>query len=298
MARESLCPEWIAYPEKAMPMPATLWLYIRAFYLSVLEALRDNLLIYGGYAAYTSILALFPFIIFLVALASVVGSPELAERIIDYGFSVLPEEVVQTLAPAVRDIMKSHDSTVMGVAALGTLWVASSGIEGLRFGLNAVYGVQEPRPLWKRRLQGIWFVMLCAIAFLILATALILWPVIEHFLGGYLPFLDMKVLTFIRYSLAFLLLATGMSQMYYFLPNVKQRWRQTYPGAFLASVIWILLAGLFSLYIANFGDYAIRYGSIAGIIITLVFLHFSASILLFGGQFNATLKKLRDRQES
>lgn len=278
-------------------MLSTLVLYLRVFRLSAIGAVKENLLIYGGYAAYTSILALFPFIIFLVALSSVFGDAHLAEKIIDYGFEVLPPEVVQTLAPVIREIMINNDGAVLGFAALGTLWVASSGIEGLRFGLNAVYGATEPRPLWKRRLQGLWFVLLVAIAFLILATVLIVWPAIEKWLGDYLPFLDSKALAFVRYAISFCLLATGMSQMYYFLPNVKQRWRQTYPGAFVASVIWLGLASLFSLYVANFGSYAARYGSIAGVIITLVFLHFSASTLLFGGQFNAILKKLRDGQE-
>lgn len=273
-----------------------LLLYIKAFRLSVIGAVKENLLIYGGYAAYTSILALFPFIIFLVALASVLGDAHLAEQLINYGFDVLPPEVVDTLAPVVRDIMRNNDGAVLGFAFLGTLWVASSGIEGLRFGLNAVYGVREPRPLWRRRLQGIWFVLLCAIAFLVLATVLIIWPVIEHWLGDILPFLNSGALVFIRYGLAFGLLATGMSQMYYFLPNLKQTWREVYPGAFVASLIWIILASLFSLYIANFGNYAARYGSIAGVIITLVFLHFSASAMLFGGQFNAILKRVRNVQ--
>lgn len=271
-------------------------LYIKAFRLSVIGALRDNLMIYGGYAAYTSILALFPFIIFLVALSSVLGSRDEAESLIQYGFEVLPAEVVNTLAPVVREIMGSQDSAVLGFAALGTLWVASSGIEGLRFGLNAVYHVREPRPLWKRRLQGIWFVMLCAVAFLILATALIIWPIIEHFLGAYLPFLNSGALAFIRYSIAFALLATGMSQMYYFLPNLKQKWREVYPGAIIASVLWILLASAFSIYVANFSSFANRYGSIAGVMITLVFMHFSAAVLLFGGQFNAILRRVHRLQ--
>lgn len=275
-------------------MLTTLKLYGKALRLSAIGAVKENLMIYGGYAAYTSILALFPFIIFLVALSSLFGDAHLAERIIAYGLEVMPPEVVETLAPVIREIMMNNDGAVMGFAAVGTLWVASSGIEGLRYGLNAVYHVSEPRPLWKRRLQGIWFVLLCAIAFLILATMLIVWPVIEHWLGTYLPFLDSAALTVVRYSIAFLLLVTGMSQMYYFLPNVKQRWRETYPGAFVASVIWIMLASLFSLYIANFGHYSTRYGSIAGVIITLVFLHFSAAAMLFGGQFNAILRRVRD----
>jgi membrane protein len=206
----------------------------------------------------------------------------------------MPEQVVETLAPIIREIMSNNDGAVLGFAALGTLWVASSGIEGLRFGLNNMYKVSEPRPLWKRRAQGVWFVLLCSIGFLMLATALIVWPLIENWLGSTLPFLGSNILSFVRYGLAFALLTVGMSLMYFFLPNVKQRWREVYPGAVVASLIWIGLASVFSYYISNFGDYATRYGSIAGVIITLVFMHFSASAMLFGGQFNAILKRMRN----
>ncbi|MCH2546295.1 MAG: YihY/virulence factor BrkB family protein [Alphaproteobacteria bacterium] len=277
-------------------MLSNIVLYSRALRLSVIGAIKENLLIYGGYAAYTSILAIFPFIIFLVALSSVLGNAELAEILIDKSFRVMPPEVVETLAPIIREIMENRDGTVLGFAAVGTLWVASSGIEGLRFGLNNMYKVREPRPLWKRRLQGVWFVLLCAFGFLIIATALIIWPLIETWLGSTLPFLNSGSLSFVRYSIAFLLLATGMSMMYFFLPNVKQRWREVYPGAFVASILWVGLASIFSYYIANFGNFATRYGSIAGVIITLVFLHFSASAMLFGGQFNAILKRVRNKQ--
>lgn len=278
-------------------MLSAIRLYTKVFRLSVIGAVKENLLIYGGYAAYTSILALFPFIIFLVALSSVFGDAHLAEVIIAESFALLPPEVVNALAPVVREIMRNNDSAVLGFAAIGTLWVTSSGIEGLRFGLNNMYKVSEPRPLWKRRLQGIWFVLLCAGGFLVIATALIIWPLIEKWLGNTFPFLGSGVLAWIRYGLAFGLLATGMSQMYKFLPNVKQQWREVYPGAVVAALIWVGLASLFSYYISNFGNYASRYGSLAGVIITLVFLHFSASALLFGGQFNAILKRLKNMRE-
>lgn len=278
-------------------MLASVVLYARALRLSVIGAIKENLLIYGGYAAYTSILALFPFIIFLVALSSVFGDANLAEVVIHESFELLPPQVVETLAPLIREIMINNDGAVLGFAALGTLWVASSGIEGLRFGLNKVYKVSEPRPLWKRRVQSIWFVLLCSIGFLVLATALIIWPLIENWLGATFPFLQSGVLSLVRYSTAFALLATGMSWMYYFLPNVKQKWRQVYPGAVVASVIWLGLASVFSYYIANFGNYASHYGSIAGVIITLIFMHFSASAMLFGGQFNAILKRVKNMKE-
>lgn len=270
-------------------------LYATVFYRSVIDAIKSEMMIYGGYAAYTSILALFPFIIFLVALSSVFGDAKLAEVVIQKGFEYLPAEAVNTLAPVVRNIMGSDDSAVLSIAAIGTLWVASSGIEGLRSGLNLVYEVREPRPLWKRRLQAIFFVLLGSVGFLVLATILIVWPLIEQWLGGAIPLLTSGILAFVRYLFAFGVLVFVISLMYYYLPNKRSPCRQILPGAVVASAIWLALAAFFAYYVANYGNYAAHYGSIAGIIIMLIFLQLSATALLFGGQFNVTLLRLRKR---
>lgn len=267
-------------------------LHPRALYYAVTEGMGGDLLIYGGYAAYTIILALFPFVIFLVALASVIGSPQLAEQAIGYGFEVFPPELVNILAPVVREIMGHNDQAILTVAVAGTLWIASSGVEGIRYGLNMMYGVEEPRPLWKRRLQGLGFVIFMALAFLLLATLLIVWPVMEKFLGDTLPFLQSTALGVLRYAFAFGLLVVGLTIVYAYLPNTDLHWHGSWQGAVVAAVIWLLLASLFTLYLVNIEQYALRYGSFAGGILTLVFLQFSASAILFGGKYNAVLARL------
>lgn len=268
-------------------------LHPRATYYTITEGLKGDLLIYGGYAAYTIILALFPFVIFLVALASVVGSPQLAEQAINYSFEVFPPEMVNILAPVVREIMSQNDQAVLTAAVFGVLWIASSGVEGIRHGLNAMYGVTEPRPVWKRRLQGLGFVVAMAGAFLLLATLLIVWPVMEEFMGDVWPWLESGALGVLRYVFAFGLLVTGMSIVYRYLPNNHARRGEVWEGAVVAALLWMLLAGLFSLYLVNIEQYALRYGSFAGGILTLVFLQLSASVVLFGGKYNAVLKRLR-----
>lgn len=270
----------------------------RVLFYSIKESLSEDLLIYGGYAAYTAILALFPFVIFLVALASVIGNPQLAEETINYGFEVFPPELVKILAPVVREIMANNDQAVLTAAVFGTLWIASSGIEGLRFGLNAMYGADEPRPLWKRRLQGISFVIGIATGFILLATLLIVWPVMEKWLGDSLPFLKSHVLAVLRYAFAFGLLVSGLSIIYRYLPFGKRHMKEVWEGAIAAAILWLVIASLFSLYLVNIEEYSLRYGSFAGGILTLVFLQFSASAVLYGGKYNAVLKRVKeaDRQ--
>lgn len=267
----------------------------RALAHTLRDLFMTDLLIYGGYAAYTIILALFPFIIFLLALASVVGTPQLANEVIEYGFEIFPEELVGILAPVVREIMANNDKGVMTVAVFGILWIASSGVEGMRFGLNVMYEATECRPFWKRRLQSLGFVVLSAFAFLLLATLLIIWPVAAKWLGDSLPFLHSSVLNILRYLLAFGLLTYGLSILYRYLPFGRRHMKEVWQGAIAAAILWLIIVSLFALYLVNFEEYTLRYGSFAGGILTLVFLQFTASAVLFGGRYNFLLKKIHER---
>lgn len=269
----------------------------RAITYSVRDLFLTDLLIYGGYAAYTFILALFPFIIFLLALASVIGTPQLANQVIDYGFEVFPPELVDILAPVVREIMANNDTGILTVAVVGILWIASSGIEGLRFGLNVMYEAKECRPFWKRRLQSLGLVVITAFAFLLLATLLIVWPLAAEKLAHSLPFLHSYALNILRYAMAFGLLTWGLSILYRYLPFGRRHMREVWHGAIAAAVLWLVLVSLFALYLVNIEEYTMRYGSFAGGILTLVFLQFTASVVLFGGRYNFLLMRIRERDE-
>lgn len=214
------------------------------------KAIKDNIIIFGGYAAYTSLLAFFPFIIFLMALAGLLGDAEISGRLIAYGLTYLPAEIMETIAPAVTAVMEYESPGLLTLGGLGTLWVITSGVEGLRFGLNTVYAVKEFRPLWKRRLQSLGVVFAGGLAFVLLMLAVIIWPLISRFM--FISLEDLAAINILRFLLAFLLIAL-LSVLYRILPHRPQRWRDVWPGAFLATFLWLSLAQLFSLYLSHFG---------------------------------------------
>lgn len=260
--------------------------------------LHNRLAIYAGYAAYASLLAVFPFIIFLVALAGFIGTPEMAEELIHRSLNFLPPHVVETLSPVIRHILNSESTGLLTFGILGSLWVASSGVEGLRHGLNRAHGVTEFRPLWKRRLQSAGIVIVGSIVFLLLALLLIITPLVLDFLAPYLGSSTEAILSssWLRYATGLLILTTVFTALFSILPNISLSLRNVLPGAFLAAAGWIGLAALFSLYLANFGQYDVTYGSLGGIIITMVFFHLSITVLLAAAAFNATwLEKNRDK---
>ncbi len=136
--------------------------------------------------------------------------------------------------------------------------------------------------------------VLSALAFLLLATLLIIWPVAAKWLGDSLPFLHSSALNVLRYLLAFGLLTWGLSILYRYLPFGRRHMKEVWQGAIAAAILWLIIVSLFALYLVNFEEYTLRYGSFAGGILTLVFLQFTASAVLFGGRYNFLLKKIRE----
>ena len=145
--------------------------------------MKDEGLELSGYIAFTAFFSLFPFMIFLAALAGFLGDRETADEFIAAMFEFLPDDVAETLAPAVREVIGSRQGGLLTVGILTTLWFASNGIEALRTGLNRAYGVSEERAMWWLRLQSIAFVIVGALIIFFLSLAVLLGPLIWRVLG-------------------------------------------------------------------------------------------------------------------
>ena len=151
------------------------------------------------------------------------------------------------------------------------------------------------RPFWFRRLQGLLFVVGGAVAALSIVWAGIVWPLLVSLLPDFLTNADKNFAAVVVFPYVFALVTTFVASaaFYHWLPNVSQRWRDIVPGALLAAVLWLGIATLFSLYLRQATFYALTYGSLAGIIITLVFFYISAGILILGAEFNGVLHDRR-----
>lgn len=251
----------------------------------------------AGFIAYTGLVSLFPFAIFLFALAGFVGDAHTAEAVMNAAFEQLPREVAGTIAPIITDIFKQPQPGLMTLGIVGTLWVTSSGIEALRIGCSRSWEIKETRPFWKRRLTSVFFVTIGAISALAANLIVVVGPLVLGHIQQLVtvPELFVVIATLLRIGVAACLLAGTLALLYRYLPKRPIAWRRVFPGAWLASFLWITLASLFSFYLSNSGDYSVTYGSLGGIVITLLFLHFSAIIFLFGVEYAAVLAYRRER---
>lgn len=245
----------------------------------------------AGNLAFTAISSLFPFLIFLVALAGFIGDAEAANRVIAWMFGFLPSEVAGALAPVVKQVLGRPRGGLLTFGIVGTLWVASSGIEALRTALNRAYRATERRPFWLRRLQSIGFVLGGAAIMIVVSALIIVGGLISDLIGllPLFPGLTDDLWTLIRYGLGALLLGGGLFGLHRWLPDCDLPARRLLPGVALTTVLWILLASVFTLYIDNFANYDVTYGSLGGVLITLFFFYVTAIVFMAGAEFNAVL---------
>jgi membrane protein len=272
---------------------AALHLAAKVLWDALVHTAFDNSLIFAGYIAYTTLFAIFPFIIFLTTVAGVIGQGEAAARFIDYMLGGLPPEVASTLEPAIREITGQPRTGLMTISFLVTLWVASSGVEALRAALNEAYNTEQAPVIWKARLQSLGLTVLFAFGIVLAMVAIIagpfIWAVLEWLLV--VPSFYGWLYGFSRYIFGLIVLYGVIVLLYFLLPNRSLRKRDVLPGAAVAVLLWAVAASLFSLYLSNLARYSLTYGSLGGIVVTLLFFYVSACIFIFGAEINAAYRR-------
>jgi membrane protein len=182
---------------------------------------------------------------------------------------------------------------LMTISILASLWATSSGVEALREALNKAYGVEEMRPIWLLRLQSLAFTIIFSICIILVMLVLVIGPVIWSYVQ---PHLDVPwewgwFYEALRYLIAVALLYLVVALLYRWLPSRHLPRREVLPGAAVTVVLWVALASLFSLYLRNLGRFSLTYGSLGGIVISLMFFYVSALIFVFGAEINSARRR-------
>lgn len=249
---------------------------------------------HAGYLAFLGLLALFPFLVFLVALAGFFGENFAQAELISVIIDNLPQHVVRALEPRMVEITTGPSQGLLTLAILGAIWTSSSAVEGLRTVLNRAYRVHTPPSyLWRRLLSIAQLLVLTGIIVIGMGM-IVVWPIVWQYFQVFLPF-DAAELTShisnLSYIIGALLLFFVVSSLYYVLPNVKQTWISVFPGAALVVVGWMGAAQLISLYLSRFDQVSIIYGSLGGIIASLLFFYILGVIFIYGAEFSFLLKR-------
>ncbi len=272
---------------------------VRLLYDSIMEMSRKDGFEISGYIAYTAMFALFPFLVFLTSLGGMIGSAETIGQFIDYITDYVPKDVADTLVPVVRQVTSTprHGLLTLGLAT--TIWSASSGVDALRLALNRAYSGSEARHYVLRKLQSFLFVIGGVVIIFLLSVLIILAPYLLQAADYLFTEIDVAnpipriapLLQIGRYCLGLVLLTAALVLMHRWLPGQRVAWSAIVPGAVFTTLFWTLMATAFSYYIGKFSHYGATYGSLGGVIITLLFFYLTAAIFILGGELNAAILK-------
>lgn len=253
----------------------------------------------ASHVALTSLMAIFPFLIFLTAVAAFFDMSDLAKTVVDLLFESVPERVAGPIAQEVKNVLLIPRGDVLTFGVGLAMYFASSGVEALRVGLNRAYGCLEHRSFVMLRLESIVFVIIGTVVLLTLGFLVVLTPVLWTAAANYAPRLHEveKWFDLVRYVVTVLILGAALMIAHLWLPAGKRRLRDVMPGVGITLGAWIVGGVGFATYLSNFANYASTYAGLAGVMSALVFLYLIAAILLFGASINAAKIALRNERE-
>lgn len=253
------------------------------------EICADDVFGRSAQLAYYFLLALFPFLICVVAGLSVVGSADRGRALLFELFEhFLPTSAFQLISQAFDGIVRSSGSLKMSLGIIASLWSASMGVGAMMATLNAAYSVQETRSLIKQCVVAVG--LTCGIGLLLVASVVIL------IFGEKMTADTSNAYATIAWSITRWLLALlgsllALAAMYFFGPNLHNpRWRWITPGSIAAVCLLVLVSVGLKAYIHYLGTYNLTYGSLGAVIVLLLFFYLSGVAVLSGGVLNAVLE--------
>ncbi len=261
---------------------------------TIREFRDDNLTDWAAALTYYAVLSLFPGILLVTALLGMLG-PAATKSLIDSLNSIGPGAARQMIVTAIRNA--HHFAGPLAIVGLaGALWSASGYLGAFMRASNAIYDVPEGRPLWKTLPLRIAMTLGMVVLLVLCTVALVFTGTLATKAGNLLGIgsVGITVWSIAKWPLLVLLVSLAIALLYLLAPNVRQpglRWLS--PGGLLAVLLWAIASAGFALYVANFGSYNKTYGSLAAVIIFLVWLWISNLAVLLGAEFDAELARGR-----
>lgn len=252
---------------------------------------EDDIFALGSQLAYSLLLSLFPFLIFLM---TIIGFSSISSSDVLFSLkTILPRTAYELIQTTIVEIFDTQKSDLLSFSLIITIWVASNGFYAVIKGLNKAYEDDEERPFWKIRLISILCTFVFAIMIIFSLFLLVLGNLIEYNITRrfVLSFNFHFFWLFLRYFLTFVSMILIFAIIYRLTPTRNLTFKEVLPGASFATVCWVFSSMGFAFYVDNFNNYSRTYGSIGAVIVLMIWLFLSSVILLVGGEINALLKK-------
>jgi membrane protein len=258
----------------------------------VLRISQDGLTTLAAALSYYFFFALFPFVLFLLALITLLPGVEgLQNWLLQWTAQVVPPQVYDTLAGVINGLLSQPRGGIVSLGAVLALWSASSAFAGMMSALNVAYGVRERRPWWKVRLLAIGLTVALSF-FMILAFVLAVGSgPLAAWLADFLGPLGAIALLLVNWLTVLAAITLVIASVYHFCPDVDFPWRWFSPGSVLFTLGFGATTMAFSYYVARFASFDKTYGSLGAVIILLLWMYLLALFVLLGGEINAYLDR-------
>ena len=279
----------------SLRVPLT-WLEIlrRTFY----EAFwKDNCLAMSAQLAYYFFFALFPMLLFMVALASYFPLTTLIDDLLRTMSGFMPPEGLQLITDQMVKISDGEEAGLMTLGILLAVSSSSAAMVAIIDTLNQAYDVEEGRPWWTVRLTAVLLTIGVAIFILVSFALVLVGPTVATKLADSMNLGPAFEWTWkiLQWPVLFALASFGIALIYYFAPDVEQEWVWLTPGAILATTLWLAASLGFKYYVANWGNYTETYGLIGAVMILLLWFYISGLVILIGAEMNAEIEHASPR---
>lgn len=259
----------------------------------------DDCLNLAAQLAYYYFLSLFPAVLFLIAFASFFPLSHFTDDIVRMLGPVTPPDVLAFLSEQMLRISNADSSGVLTVGILGAVWSSSAALVAIISSLNRAYDIEETRPWWKVRLLALALTLALAFFLLLSFTLVLAGPTLAERLAdlfGLGPVFEWgwKIL---QWPAVVAMVTTGIGLVYYFAPDTRQQWSWITPGAFVATLVWLIASFGFKIYLARFADYNATYGAVGGVIALLLWFYISGVAILIGAEMNSEIEHASSNAE-
>jgi membrane protein len=256
----------------------------------------DNLTHWAAALTYYGVLSIFPALLAVVSVLGLIGSSAI-QPLMDNLTTVAPGPAKEIVTGALKGLQQGGGSGVLfAVALAGAIWSASGYISAFMDASNAIYDIEEGRPIWKKLPLRLAITVLMLVLLAVSAVAVVLTGPVAEQVGKLFGVGDsaLTIWNIAKWPVLVLIAAFMFAVLYYSAPNVKQPGlRSVLPGGVLAVVLWVVASAAFALYVASFASYNKTYGSLGGVIVFLVWLWLTNLAILLGAEFNAERARTR-----
>lgn len=254
-----------------------------------------NIPVYAAHAGFFIVLAVFPTLVLLMGLLRYTGLE--VENLTELLHGIIPTALMPAAQKLIMNTYNSSTGTVISISALTALWSASRGFYGLMTGLNSIYGVSEDRGYFYTRGVSVLYtfaflvVLLLTLVLHVFGTTLVQWFPLDA--SPLFAFLESVI--DLRFFVLLGIQTVLFTAMFMVLPNKHNKLADSFPGAVLASIGWLVFSDLYSIYVENFASLSNIYGSVYAVALSMLWLYCCVSIVFYGGALNYWLTDNKEK---